>query len=413
MPRTISLFLTLSARIHICSLFWFWEEHLLHKCLTKNIELIVKYEINILNKLQVLIILVTAFLEIMMMEEAAQGGDPMYDSDDETADVQSGLILIPDVISHVCKFLGISDIKKCRLICKSWNDGATTVLKVRSIIAIQLHAENYTEGDPFKGEEEDKLKFGPVNLHIKISYKYSPEEYTIPRIDPKIYDAVGKLKYFFVQFITEHELQWQKDFCRKIVLKSAPILEKLKFQWDTYHDFPALRPLVFPKLKELVIFYGRLARFKSSERMGHSITEAFPALEHLEIDTRNLYELSKIEMLPRFPLSLSSLKLSGNLGAEGLESLLKIPGALKRLVFGPISLVTMVQTAHELPPILHRFLQKHSLTLETLEIVLSWEYDDPSDESDHRQPTLQWQFPVFPVLKSLEICTSYVCRTRI
>ncbi|XP_035716034.1 uncharacterized protein LOC118439111 [Folsomia candida] len=85
-----------------------------------------------------------------------------------------GPILIPDVIPHLCKFLGIGTIKKCRLVCRSWNYEATPVLKARTLIEIKLasgkHDQRRHKEWRWDTEIVEKLGF---NARLKIS-SYKP-----------------------------------------------------------------------------------------------------------------------------------------------------------------------------------------------------------------------------------------------
>lgn len=87
------------------------------------------------------------------------------------------------------------------------------------------------------------------------------------------------------------------------------------------------------------------------------------------------------------------MELEGKLKVDQLERLLKIPSSMKkldfRLIFGNGDI-----RAHELPTILYKFLKKHSITLEKLCIGMSVVSDDKD---------IEWKFPVFPVMKRLEV----------
>ncbi|XP_035711109.1 uncharacterized protein LOC110854659 isoform X2 [Folsomia candida] len=305
-------------------------------------------------------------------------------------------ILTSQVIPHLCKFLATKDIKRCRLVCKSWNYNATHTLKGRTTIKIRLYPENDRDTDPFKMWDGivQKMQFCQVNVHLEILNQL---EYTLPPVGLKIFPPVGFLKSIFVQVYKAE--QWQKDLCDKIVLNSALTLEKLRFEWRHDMDyFPFLRGTTFPELWELILWDIWDRRENDGlllERIGQMITEAFPKLEYLKTNCNQLYEIGKMGFLSNFPGSLKSLELTGQLDAKGLKYIAKIPSSLKKLVFHQVSFDAYDPYLNRLPFMLHKLLEKHSPTLEKLAIDISW--PDGCEK-------LKWGVPVFPALKSFRIC---------
>ncbi|XP_035715383.1 uncharacterized protein LOC118438763 [Folsomia candida] len=266
-----------------------------------------------------------------------------------------------DVIPHLCKFLGIGTIKKCRLVCRSWNYEATPVLKARTLIEIKLasgkHDQRRHKEWRWDTEIVEKLGF---NARLKIS-SCKP---TLRPLDLETFPMVRNLRSIIVHFYIREE--WQKDLSDKIILSSSPTLEELKYEWYFHQDFPSCgEGTVFPKLKKLVLECGRVQAPRDGnpqlEIIGQALAAACPALEFLKIDCSHLYEISKMEMLQKFPQSLNSLELSGHLNADRLECLLKIPSRLKTLDISTTFDSDEIR-ADELPTILYKFLKKHSPT---------------------------------------------------
>ncbi|OXA37527.1 hypothetical protein Fcan01_27709 [Folsomia candida] len=250
----------------------------------------------------------------------------------------------------------------CRFVSKSWHVGATHALKLRTQIGIEFHPENSTDHDVVA----EKLKFCPVNIDIKFSYKYSQREYVEPSFDPKTFDPVRKMKSISIQFLTPHHVQWQKDSVLRLIRMSPTSLQRLQFKWENYHVFPSLCGKSFSKLKRLEISYPAQLRNESLERIGHAVTEAFTAIEQIQIETRHLLELGKAGFLKNFPGSLNTLELFGGLDNNNMECLLEIPGPLKKLAFYAIKLDHNDDLISEIPTIMYTLLKKHSLSLENL-----------------------------------------------
>ncbi|OXA46290.1 hypothetical protein Fcan01_19114 [Folsomia candida] len=109
---------------------------------------------------------------------------------------------------------------------------------------------------------------------------------------------------------------------------------------------------------------------------------------------------------PRHVGSFSSLSLEGDLNADGLEVLLKIPSPLKKLDF-EIQYDAEFQKGDYHPENLYKLLHKHSPTLEKISIHFSTAFDK----------IRKWKFPErrdggkfdyrksFPVLESLHVCS--------
>ncbi|XP_035716043.1 uncharacterized protein LOC118439115 [Folsomia candida] len=243
----------------------------------------------------------------MLRGEKSEGGDSKYGPDNEdnsTASHYSEPTLIPDVIPHVCKFLGIRAIKKCQLVCRSWNYEATPVLKARTLTNIRLDSGNcdnrHRKEWRLDGRMEEKLGF---NTYLKFSSYKS----TLAPTDLETFPSVRNVKSIVVHFYIWED--WQRDLCDKIILSSSPTLEELKYEWFFDQEFVPCTGTVFPKLKKLVIdcrlFDSQCPRNPPLKMVGKAITESFPALEVLKIDCNNLYEISNVEMLQKFPLQIT------------------------------------------------------------------------------------------------------------
>lgn len=100
-------------------------------------------------------------------------------------------------------------------------------------------------------------------------------------------------------------MEWKKDLVLKIIQNSAATLQKLKFLWDDELAFRSLRGTVFPKLIELEAKYTEDEEYvneEALENIGYAITESFPRLECLKMESRDLNEIAKMGFLPKFPL---------------------------------------------------------------------------------------------------------------
>ncbi|XP_035716618.1 uncharacterized protein LOC118439425 [Folsomia candida] len=322
----------------------------------------------------------------MLTEEETQGHN-------QTAAPYSGRVLIPDVIRPLCQFLSVKDIKECRLVSKSWNYAATPVLEARTGTMIDLYRQHYPENYPRNDNVEEKVNFRPAKICILIGPHLDD---ALPPMDRKIFSSLTNLKEIYVNFITQPHSPWQMDLCDKIILTSSPTLVHLRFIYERDLHFPSLGGTVFPKLKELATYHrclGEPTSDKAVEEIGHAITTgSFPGLEYLEIDASYLCEMSRMEMLQKFPKSLNSLRLYGDLTTTRIESLLKIPHPLKKLEFYMVFLLPNDDREDELPTALYNLLKKHAPTLENLYVdlwILRGQY--------------VWKFPAFPVMKSFEI----------
>lgn len=149
---------------------------------------------------------------------------------------------------------------------------------------------------------EEKLGF---NTYLKFSSYKS----TLAPTDLETFPSVRNVKSIVVHFYIWED--WQRDLCDKIILSSSPTLEELKYEWFFDQEFVPCTGTVFPKLKKLVIdcrlFDSQCPRNPPLKMVGKAITESFPALEVLKIDCNNLYEISNVEMLQKFPLQVSDV----------------------------------------------------------------------------------------------------------
>ncbi|XP_035715357.1 uncharacterized protein LOC118438749 isoform X1 [Folsomia candida] len=245
------------------------------------------------------------FIFIKMAKEGYKGGclKSCSEHEDDVAitSPHSGQILIPDVIAHLCKFLVIETIKQCRLVCKSWNSGATPVLKARTLIHIPFDSGNSDVRRPKKWRWDkgilEKLRF---NVHLMISTYKS----TQPPTNLETFPSVRNVKSISVHFYLPE--QWQKDLCNKIVQTSATTLEELKLKFHYDQNFPSFYGTVFLKFKKLVTDW---ANFQSQPLIyppllgiSQAITESFPGLQSLSINHAHLREMVKVDILQKFPL---------------------------------------------------------------------------------------------------------------
>ncbi|XP_021965111.1 uncharacterized protein LOC110860387 [Folsomia candida] len=291
---------------------------------------------------------------------------------------------VEDVIPHVCKFLGIQDIKHCRLVCKSWNYGATSVLKNKTIIIIPLYPKK-SDSAHTEDETKDKLTFSHTNVCLVMGGHQS--------MDPKIFDEVTNLKSIVVRSSTKKPLQ--KDLFHKIILNSASTLKTFIFGGGESLEFPSFRGVVLPKLTHLAIYHFWDEGSQDIERIGHAITEAFPALQHVKIAYRYMPGLSEMKFLPKFPTSVNSLELHELLDINRMNCLLEFMNPLKTLKFSSTSFQDLVD---DLPLLFYKFLKKQSPTLEKLCLQVSVNRID--------KLKLDWIFPAFPVMQNLTICNS-------
>lgn len=208
----------------------------------------------------------------------------------------------------MCKFLRVKDVKRCRLVSKSWNDSFTPILKERTTVRIVLDPPDHDEYEDLLSQKEKysdvvaKMAFSPVNIALVISDSY---QFFLPPRDPEIFLSVKNLKYVFVMFLVEDQMEWKKDLVLKIIQNSAATLQKLKFLWDDELAFRSLRGTVFPKLIELEAKYTEDEEYvneEALENIGYAITESFPRLECLKMESRDLNEIAKMGFLPKFPL---------------------------------------------------------------------------------------------------------------
>ncbi|XP_035701000.1 uncharacterized protein LOC118433306 isoform X2 [Folsomia candida] len=293
---------------------------------------------------------------------------------------------------HIFKFLGVQDIKKCRLVCKSWHYFATPVLKANSMTLIPC----YPVGDDNNDILERLVHFCPVNIHLEIECPIKCSK--SPR-NPKMFPNVTNLKSIFISYPTK-KLQWQTTVCKKLIANSASTLERLSFQWSGNQlDFAPVHRTVFPKLRELEIFKRSLPRYEDLERIGQVVIESFPALESLKIDSGILYKISKLGVLPKLPLSLKSLEMKGYSSYKQMYYLLNIRCSLKTLVLDRVKFDDIGHRVDELPTILYSVLKTFSPTLEKLSIDLRWWIGGKQ---------LEWKFPVFPVMKRLRVVNNGV-----
>lgn len=148
----------------------------------------------------------------------------------------------------------------------------------------------------------EKLRF---NAHLKISstpYKFASHKSTSPPTNIGNFPSIRNLKSIFVSLYIEE--QWQKDFCDKFILTSSQTLEELKFHFYYDQNFPSFSGTVFPKLKKLVTNSGRYRNHTNPpiKRICQAVTEAFPAFKYSNINCEDLYEISKLGLLQKFPL---------------------------------------------------------------------------------------------------------------
>ncbi|OXA38882.1 hypothetical protein Fcan01_26438 [Folsomia candida] len=288
-------------------------------------------------------------------------------------------ILIPNVISSLCKFLSVKDIKECRLVSQVWNQSATPVLKARTRMDIELCQDNGWGGII------EKLKFSPVHVSLEV------KDESIPSPDPEVpFPLMENLKSLWLN--CEGGNQPGKDFCHKIILTSAPILQELELECSNDPDVPALQPgTLFPKLKDLGISYWWELEDDAAEKVAQIIT-ACPALECLRTYYSYLDGFGRMKLLQKLPPSFSSLTLDGDLNADGLEVLLKIPSPLKKLTF-EIQYDAELQKGDYLQENLYKLLHKHSPTLEKLSISFPSAFDK----------IMEWKFPVFSAMKVFQI----------
>ncbi|OXA49496.1 uncharacterized protein LOC110854691 [Folsomia candida] len=337
------------------------------------------------------------------MSAVLEAGEPTISSREDAPHEEP--FLNPDVIGHICKFLGTSDIKNCRLVSSPWNYGATPILKVRSRITLEFSPGYDDDGHPFGADlggwdisdVVKKLEFYPGNVRLAIP----STEYNLPPPDFAMFPFDNNFKSICVQYPLGDQFHWQRELFTKFILSSSTTLEQLKSEWledEVSLDFPLLGGTVFPKLTKLGV--GRYFDSDGAvKRIGRAIAVSFPNLKYLKANCDYLVAMSEDGLLPNLSRSLTCLKLGGDLNTNGLECLLKIPASLKKFVLGnghPLEF-EIDDRVDELPTIFYKLLKKHAPTLEHLDLDMSW----INEEENH----LQWKFPVFPVLKKL--CLDY------
>ncbi|XP_035713106.1 uncharacterized protein LOC118437823 [Folsomia candida] len=96
-----------------------------------------------------------------------------------------------DVISSICSWLGLRDVKNCRLVCHDWNIAAKPILKKKSVINLTC---NFWESDFARNDkfQSDMASFGRLHhVHLEMG-NHSMVNYRWLR-DP---DYVSDAKFF-------------------------------------------------------------------------------------------------------------------------------------------------------------------------------------------------------------------------
>ncbi|XP_035715434.1 uncharacterized protein LOC110859477 isoform X2 [Folsomia candida] len=321
--------------------------------------------------------------------------DAMFFSDDEnkaTSIIDPGNVLIPEVVTHLCKFLGVKDVKQCRLVCESWNYGAIPVLQERTYTTLRLYSKNYSDDHPERWTGlVERLQFHPNDIRL---YSANLNASTLPPTDINIFPTVTNVKSIFVEFFSDPG--WEQELCYQILLSSAPTLENLQFVLgDPTQDFSPLCDTVFPRLKQAVIEYCQEPRYTCNVTIGRLIMEDFTNLECLQVEGRLLLGISKAGELSMLP---TSLIVAEEVNANVMKCLLDISVPLRKLTLQFIYLKNDANRVYQLPLLLYKLLKKHSSTLEELKFYMKWAKDNVE---------LEWKLPVFPVMKDLTIGNNF------
>ncbi|OXA38396.1 hypothetical protein Fcan01_26886 [Folsomia candida] len=304
-----------------------------------------------------------------------------------TSNVEILPTLNTDVISSICSWLPVPDVKNCRLVSRTWNVAAKPILKQKSVINLEcsFHKGETARNAKFKRE---MASFGRPLNHVDISL----DEFAIVDFKSKLY--LDHVK-FFTKDLSVQKLGissqissiWMSQFLEQILVNASPNLVQVELGLYVYgHLMKGEDPFIefcggkiFATVKRLELPFSATNWSLGTVRVPQ-ILAAFPNIEELRVSA---------ELLP--VLFLSKLWVTSGMTGSKCAALLNLTQPLKHL---------NIERAHnpsddeddwdeevDVVPSLYEVLSKHRHTLEYLDLGLSAKCD--------------WKFPPFPNLKRL------------
>ncbi|XP_035713045.1 uncharacterized protein LOC118437786 isoform X1 [Folsomia candida] len=310
------------------------------------------------------------------------------------------------VISSICSWLRVKDVKNCRLVSHDWNIAAKPILKQKSVINL---SSKFYESDIARNERFRRrmASFGqPHHVHIEVS-KYS-------RLHGLTSTNELSNVNFFTKFLSPQKLGITAEissvlmvqFLEKILLNSSSNLVQVELGLDVDDDLirgdDPLREFFngaeFPRVKRLDLPFSRV-NWSLGKVKVPQIVAAFPNITELRVDS-DLLPVLFVEggSSPRF---LSKLWITGGMSGYKCNAILHLTQPLKHLhieeAFDPS--VHHWKPGHDtdISPSLYAVLSKNCHTLEYLDLGLA----------ELREDSETWKFPSFPNLKRLNVMKGF------
>ncbi|XP_021966521.1 uncharacterized protein LOC110861704 [Folsomia candida] len=291
---------------------------------------------------------------------------------------QSNTCLVEQVVTIICKYLPVQDIKNARLISKVWNYGASYRLKEVTRLCLDFNPRNFD-----LTLIQRQLNFRPH--HVTILVRGLTPIKGGASCQPEVVVPSGlNLKSLWIRGWARSNLKdVEVQIVGEIFAKSYTTLEEIRYCgyiWPKFGD-----GVVFKKVKGLAI---RSLQWGQFSHVSQIFLNTCPNLERLEMDYsgRSLWKKNPTH----FPGSLTSLIFNTEfiqgtwISKNFAQRLLNFPNSLRVLHFHQYF------DEQDTEPWLFRLLHKHHSTLVDLGVTLTGYYPDVV-------------LPQLPVLESLEI----------
>ncbi|OXA49851.1 uncharacterized protein LOC110854649 [Folsomia candida] len=293
---------------------------------------------------------------------------------------QSNTCLVEQVVTIICKYLPVQDIKNARLISKVWNYGASYRLKEVTRLYLDFDHKNFD-----LNLIKQQLNFRPHHVTILVR-GLTPMKGGLP-CQPEVLVPSGlNLKSLWITgFARSNMKDVEVLIVGEIFAKSYTTLEEIKYYGYIWPKFG--EEVVFKKVKRLAI---RSLHWGQLSHVSQIFLNTCPNLERLEMDYsgRSLWKKNPTH----FPGSLTSLIFTTEflqdtwISKNFAQRLLNFPNPLRVLHFYQY----FDETDPE--PWFFRLLHKHHGTLTDLGVTLTGYSPD-------------LVLPPLPVLESLDIST--------